>query len=308
MTFRRRPIYFYRRIFRHDVWNIGIVDAPIHTFLTPGARPPVRWLPEPPRGSFLADPFVVETKDGPVIVAEHFSYAEGKGHIAALASTPDGSFGPPTPIIEEPMHMSYPAIVQHEGHIYCIPETGTERALHCYEATAFPYHWERRATLIEDFAVLDATIFPHEGRWWLFCSEDDGSPGTTLHLWYAADPLGPWTPHAANPVKRDLRSSRPAGMPFVYDGCLYRPAQDSTRTYGGAVVINKVLHLTPTAFAEEPVTTVAPYTDGPYRFGIHTLSAWGGRTVIDGKRHRFIPCEFRRVLRKIGSRRSAVGR
>ncbi len=300
---RRMPVRLYRRLFRHDVWNIGIVEAPIHTFLTPGARPPVRWLPEPPRGSFLADPFMVETNDGPVILAEGFSYADGKGYIVALTSTPDGGFGPPTPIIAEPVHMSYPYILQHAGHCYCIPETGTARDVHCYEATKFPYQWERRATLIEGFAALDATLFYHESRWWLLCSEQDGTHGTTLHAWYAAEPLGPWTPHVGNPVKRDLRSGRPAGTPFVHDGHLYRPAQDSTQTYGGAVVINKVLRLTPTEFAEEPIITVAPYTDGPYRYGIHTLSACGERTVIDGKRHRFIPHEFRRVLGRAGGRR-----
>jgi len=296
----RLPGYLFTRLFRHDVWNIGIVDAPIHTFLTPGARPSVRWLPEPPRGSFLADPFMVETDDGPMILAEAFSYATGKGYIAALAARPDGSFGPPTSVIAEPVHMSYPYIIQYEGHIYCIPETGTARDVHCYEATDFPHRWEWRATLIEGFAALDATLFRHESRWWLLCSEQDGTPGTTLHAWYAADPLGPWTPHAANPVKRDLRSSRPAGTPFVHDGQLYRPAQDSTHTYGGAVVINRVLRLTPTEFAEESVTTVAPYADGPYRYGLHTLSACGQRTVIDSKRHRFIPHEFRRVLGRVG--------
>ncbi len=302
MNIRSIPNHISTRLFRHDVWNIGIVDAPIHTFLTPGVRPPVRWLAEPPRGSFLADPFMIETDDGPVILAEGFSYADGKGYIAALASTPEGGFGPPTPIITEPVHLSYPYVVRHAGRIFCIPESGTARAVHCYEATAFPYQWERRATLIEGFAALDATIFRHEGRWWLLCSEQDGTPGTTLHAWYAADLLGPWTPHAANPVKRDLGSSRPAGTPFVHEGDLYRPAQDSTRTYGGAVVINRILRLTPTTFAEEPVTTVAPYADSPYRYGLHTLSACGRFTVIDGKRHRFIPREFRRVLGRVGSR------
>ncbi len=294
---RRAPIVAYKRLFRHEVWNIGIVDAPIETFLTPGARPPVRWLPEPARGAFLADPFMVETADGPVILAEGFSYAVGKGYIAALAPTPGGGFGPPVAVIREPVHMSYPYIVRHDGRIYCIPETGAARAVHLYEATDFPHRWERRATLIEGFAALDATLFPHEGRWWLLCSAMDGTHGATLHAWHAPAILGPWTPHTANPIKRDVGSARPAGTPFVHAGQLYRPGQDSAATYGRAVVIHRVLLLTPTAFAEEAVTTVEPYADGPYRDGLHTLAACGSRTVIDGKRYRFIPYEFRRVLR-----------
>jgi hypothetical protein len=295
----RVPGLAYNRLFRHEVWNIGIVDAPIETFLTPGVRPPVHWLPEPPRGTFLADPFMVETDDGPVILAEGFSYAAGKGHIAALVSAPGGAFGPPTAVIREPVHLSYPYIVRHDGHIYCIPETGTARDVHLYEATDFPHAWIRRVTLIENFAALDATIFMHDGRWWLLCSEQDGTHGATLHAWHAPDPLGPWAPHAANPIKRDVGSARPAGTPFVHDGHLYRPGQDSARTYGRAVVIHRVLRLTPTEFAEEAVTTVEPYAKSPYRHGLHTLSACGARTVIDGKCYRFIPHEFRRVLRRM---------
>lgn len=299
----RLPGLIYQRLFRHEVWNVGVVDAPIAAFLTPGARPPVRWLPEPPRGTFLADPFMVETADGPVILAEAFPYAVGRGHIVALSSAPGGGFGPPGAAIREPVHLSYPYIVRHEGRIYCVPETGKARDVHLYEATDFPHIWERRATLIAGFAALDATLFPHEGRWWLLCSEQDGTHGTTLHAWHAPAPLGPWTPHAANPIKRDLGSARPAGTAFVHDGHLYRPGQDSSRTYGGAVVIHRVLRLTPADFAEEAVARVEPYRDGPYRHGLHTLSACGERTVIDGKRYRFVPHEFRRVLRRaIGGR------
>ena len=308
-TIWQLPGQLWTRLFRHDVWNIGIVDAPIATFLTPGARPPVRWLPEPPRGSFLADPFMVETDTGPVILAEGFTYAEGRGYIAALVGTAAGNFSSPQAVIREPVHMSYPSIIRHAGRIYCVPETGTAHAVHLYEAVAFPHRWERRATLIDGFAALDATIFRHEERWWLLCSAQDGTPGETLHAWFATDLLGPWAPHAGNPIKRDLHSARPAGMPFVHEGRLYRPAQDSTRTYGGAVVINHVLQLTPTDFAEKTVATVAPYRDGPYRHGLHTLSACGERTLLDGKRTRFVPHEFWRVLRRItGGGRQHAGR
>jgi hypothetical protein len=295
--------HIWDRLFRHEVWNIGIIDAPIETFLTPGARPSVHWLPEPPRGSYLADPFMVETENGPLVLAERFTYATGKGEIVALQSGRAGGFGTPIAAITGPIHLSYPYIVRHAGHIYCVPETGTARKVELYEATDFPRTWQWRATLIEDFAALDATVFAHEGHWWLLCSERDGTPGATLHAWYAADLLGPWMPHAGNPIKRDIGSARPAGTPFIHNGQLYRPGQDSTGTYGRAVVIHRVLRLTPAEYAEEAVATVEPYTDGPYRHGLHTISSCGACTVIDGKRYRFVPHEFRRVLRRAISRR-----
>jgi hypothetical protein len=77
---------------------------------------------------------------------------------------------------------------------------------------------------------------------------------------------------------------------------LYRPAQDCSRTYGGRVIINRVHTLTPVAFHEEAVVAVNPDSAGPYPSGLHTLSQVGTITLIDGKRMRFIPAEFRRTL------------
>ena len=66
------------------------------------------------------------------------------------------------------------------------------------------------------------------------------APLTDLHIWWSDDLFGQWRPHAANPVKIDARSARPAGTPFVHAGTLYRPAQDCSHTYGGAVAICRV--------------------------------------------------------------------
>ena len=105
---------------------------------------------------------------------------------------------------------------------------------------------------------LDPTIVEWAGRWWMFGTRRDRDPNAELWLWHAPSPLGPWTVHAANPVKIDVRSSRPAGTPFVLDGVLYRPAQDCSRGYGGAVVVNRV---------------VAPRRDGVRR-GARRAPSW----------------------------------
>jgi hypothetical protein len=284
------------RLMRADVWNVGVVDAPIETFLTPGARPLVHWLPHPPRNATIADPFALVTEGGMIILAEQLDYGIDKGYIIVL--DPNGRAAARA-VLTSDVHMSYPYLIEHEGRIFCIPETGTAREVRLYEATAFPDTWVQRATLIEGFAVLDPTVFQHEGRWWLLCSNQDGPADATLYAWHAPDLFGPWTPHARNPLKEDLSSSRPAGTPFVHEGQLYRPAQDGTRTYGGALVINRVLRLTPTEFAEEFVTNVKPFRDGPYPDGLHTLTACGARTIIDGKRRAYVGSEIRRRFRRL---------
>lgn len=295
----------FRRALYSEEWNIGIADAPIEDFLVPGAPPPIRWLPED-KGGFVADPFWLREADGEgglTIVAERFDRRAGRGHIVALETSPASARGTPLSwrtIIAAPTHLSYPYALRHDGATYCVPESGAAREVALYKMTAYPYRWERCATLITDFAALDATVFHHDGRWWLFCSEARHIQNNTLFAWHAPDIFGPWTPHAGNPLKVDIRSSRPGGTPFVYGGALYRPAQDCSRTYGGAVAINRVRRLTPTDFAEEPVVTVSPDVNGPYREGLHTLSAYGRCTLVDGKRARFDPLAAWPALRAAG--------
>ena len=124
---------------------------------------------------------------------------------------------------------------------------------------------------MEGVPIIDPTIFQYEGRWWLFGTRADAGDNFKLFGWHADELTGPWRPHSANPLKTDIRSSRPAGPPFVHDGALYRPAQDCSTGYGAAVVVNRVLTLTPDAFEEEIVSRIAPDTGGRYPTGLHTL-------------------------------------
>ena len=95
---------------------------------------------------------------------------------------------------------------------------------------------------------------------------------------------GPWTPHAQNPVVVDVRCARAAGPPFAVDGALYRPGQDCSATYGGAVVIARIDELDPLRYAETIVSRVEAPRTGPYRDGLHTVSVSGDTIVLDGKR------------------------
>lgn len=298
---RRALVGGFGILFRSEQWTIGIVDAPIQTFLVPGARPPIRWFPEIPAGWFIADPFALGRGDDTAVLVEAFSYRRGKGHIAALELSAAGAITAPRPVIEAPTHLSYPYLVEDRGEIYCIPESAAARKVTLYKAVEFPRRWVEHATLIEGFPARDATVFRHGDRWWLLCSMGEGGHESRLYGWYAPELVGPWTPHPANPLKTDVRSSRPAGTPFTDAGRLYRPAQDCSRTYGGAITINQVRRLTPTEFDEVAVTVVTPYPDSPYPHGLHTLSACGQRTMIDAKRLRFSWPATRQVVRSLGS-------
>ena len=286
-----------RALTRHEEWCIGIVDAPISTFLDRGTEKPIRWLRPPGDGRFIADPFGADL-DGTVhIVYEDFRYSTSKGLIATMEATASGPPRIPRVAIDLSIPASYPYIVEDRGEIYCVPETNESRDVSLYRPLDFPMKWEKVATILRGVAALDSTVFRHEGRWWLTHTDREAGQYTHLFVWHAANLEGPWEPHPLNPVKADVRSSRPAGTPFVHEGTLFRPAQDCSQRYGGRIVINRVSRLTPTQFAEEPAATVEPFPDSPFPDGIHTISRVGDMTLIDSKRHRFIPSAIPYVIR-----------
>jgi hypothetical protein len=282
-------------ILRQPDWNIGIVDAPIDHALSPGSAPPITWLPRRD-GHFAADPFAVE-RDGVLhILFEDYDQVAGLGSIQHLTVAADGATSEPQRVLEHAGHASYPFLVEHAGSIFMLPETSSADELVLYEADPFPGRWRPIRTLLSGIPAIDASVVHHEGRWWMFATRLDRGDNHNLFVWHSAELDGPWLAHGANPVKTDVRSSRPGGTPFVNDGALYRPAQDCSRVYGGRVVVNRVDVLTPDAFAERPVAVVAPLPGSPYPDGLHTLSAAGGRTLIDGNRHHFVGDAARRTL------------
>jgi hypothetical protein len=278
-----------RKLTLSEHWNIGVVDAPIEDFLNPDKRPAIRWRQEDP-ARYYADPFGIETADGLDVLAEEYVHGEGIGRIVALRGVDSPHPAPPARAFATAGHASYPQLIEEGGRIYCVPETSEAREIALYQAQDFPDAWTRLGPIVADFPGVDPTVFQHDGRWWLLCTSQDGirhvkNSTSTLYAWHAPSLHGPWSAHQGNPLKTDVRSTRAAGVPFVHDGRLFRPTQDCSETYGGAVTITEVAVLTPNDFFERPVARVVPY-DSRYPDGLHTLTVAGVRTLIDGKRMR----------------------
>jgi len=284
-VFRNATIRICRFLFRHEKWNIGIVASPITAFLNPEVKPRIHWLPQTRSNGFLADPFGIFKDDKLTILCEDFDYRTCKGIISSVESA-QTTRPLIRPAIALPVHMSYPYLIVFEGEIYCIPETANAREVALFKAVEFPNSWLRVAVLIDDFAGVDCTVFRHNGLWWLFCVNRDRGDHA-LYVWHAKDLVGPWRSHSSNPVKMDIRSARPAGTTFIFEGYLIRPAQDCSRAYGGSIVLNRVTRLTTSEFREEPITRVEADPEGSFPDGLHTLSAVGDFTLIDGKRFGF---------------------
>jgi hypothetical protein len=297
-------IAIWRKLFFLDMWNIGIVASPLRQVVTTGRAKPVSWLHQPGKLHFFADPFPVEVGRQLYLLFEEFDHLKGKGWISG-AVVRDNLDLSTEAVFVAPCHMSYPFLLEAEGKLFCVPETSEAGVILLFEACSFPSVWKEPVVIAEGFAALDSTIFAHEGKWWLFCTNAAAAPEEELHAWYSEELRGPWYPHPLNPLCCDVRSARPAGSPFMLDGVLMRPGQDCSRTYGGAVSLMRIDALTPTDFRETRIGAVLPDSSGPYPDGLHTIVGIGDITVIDGKRRMFSPialplkllCKLRRLKR-----------
>ena len=274
----------WERLFLIEQWHVGVAKVSASGLLDESARPEIEWLPNPGPTQFLADPFPVRVEgDSIETLVERYEHRTDRGVIERLDWSASGGAGELQPAIDHAKHHSYPYVLELEGKTYCIPETASEREVALYEKTA-DGGWQRSAVLLEDIAAVDATVFRHEGRWWMMLTDLSFHRNGTLSAFHADRLTGPWRPHANNPIKSDVRSSRPGGPLFEHEGGLYRPAQDCSKSYGWRLAINRVLELTPTAFAEETLGWREHGPAGPCPQGFHTLVGAGPFTLVDGKR------------------------
>ena len=245
----------------------------------------------PDSDRFWADPFPIKVDDKYFVFFEDYLNAAGRAHISMVEIAQSGMVSSPTQVLNLDCHLSYPFVFEWLGNYYMIPETGDKNAVQLYRASSFPFEWQLESVLLEANCPLDATLIEVSGTWWMFVNIQEKGVAVNwdeLHLYYANGPLGPWKPHARNPVVSDVRSARPAGRLFWSNNVLYRPSQDSSIRYGYATTINRVKSLSPSEYEETAVAKILPHWDRNI-IGTHTFNAVDEITVIDclTKRSRF---------------------
>lgn len=238
-------------------------------------------------GAFVADPFVVSRGGEDFLFAEALVDGGPKGHIVVArlpAQTQSVLF---EHVLTEAHHLSYPHVFEHDGEMFMMPETAQAGKLSIYRAVDFPTRWEKHCDVIDDARVVDATIVQRADRFYLFCTlvPPNGSSWDELSIFHGPSVFGPWTPHALNPVKSDVRGSRMGGRFRIIRDRLLRPAQDCSTGYGAKLAWYEVTTLTPDTCTERRIGEWDPKVFGDFT-GLHTYDAHGDIEVLDIKMDR----------------------
>lgn len=236
---------------------------------------------EPPKGWYWADPFPIQVAGRNYIFFEELPRGAAKAHISVVEVDREGRASKPVKVLERDYHLSYPFLVEEDGQLYMIPETGGNNTIEIYRCVEFPAKWKLERVLLSGMFCVDATLHREGERWWMFANgaRAGGEVNDELFLFSAEKLLGDWKPHRRNPVKSDVRSSRPAGRLFRNGNGLYRPGQICTPLYGHGIALHRVKRLDADEYLEEEDRRIVP--DAGTVLGIHTINRAGDLSVTD---------------------------
>ncbi|MGD0711666.1 MAG: hypothetical protein ABR968_10875 [Bacteroidales bacterium] len=295
--------FHFNELFRSEQWNIGIIKLPMSSLINKEISDnKIIWMPKQMSSLYRADCFAFAEGNNVNILFERYDYKSRKAVINKTAYSESTGFAEEITVLQKPYHLSYPYVFSNKDEHYCIPEAFKNHKVDLYKIENngnLLYH----KTILENIDAVDSSLVFYNEKWWLFLTKNSNESNTNLYIYYSDEFNGKYLPHPANPVKTDVRSSRPAGNFFIENDILYRPAQDCSKTYGGRIVINKITKLNTIEFEEETTGFINPVKNSFYNNGVHTVNSIGDYTVIDAKRFTFVWAAFcfqlKRKVRKI---------
>ena len=192
----------------------------------------------------IADPFLFELEEQRYLFFEAMKDGANKAYIECAKFNHDQQnwefFGP---VLEEPFHLSYPQVFEHDNQVYMIPESKQDQRIALYRAIDFPMRWKLVKTLVDGKKLVDSSIIEWNNHWYLFTSRKK-----TLYLYHADSLTGEWKTHPSSPIRRG-NFSRCAGRILNINDKLFRLAQDQ-RGYGAGVYAFEIKSLAPIHYNE----------------------------------------------------------
>jgi len=263
-----------------ETWAIGIYEgvSPLELFPPKDITNPVLTAKEVTDISarFVADPFMIQNEAGYHLFFEVLNDKRNTGEIAYAFSNNGLQWKYRKVILRERFHLSYPYVFMADGEYYMIPECMGSGGIQLYRATHFPDEWQHSDTLIKGkdrfAATVDPSIIHYINRWYLFSYAPKSK---SLHLLIAETLTGPWKEHPKSPVvSNSPQFARPGGKVILYNGAIYRYAQDEIPNYGTKVWAFRITELTESSYCEELASeepVVQPGNEGWNNAGMHTV-------------------------------------
>ncbi|HAL64173.1 MAG: Uncharacterized protein XD81_0354 [Bacteroidetes bacterium 38_7] len=291
--------FHFNELFRAEHWSIAFIETSINDFIENNfPTENLKWIHSKTRRQYYADPAGIYQNHQLKILCEHYDYKSAHGEISLFKINNNSAFYKPEKILlNESWHLAFPFIFEAESNFWCVPESAESNQLMLYRWDIEKKELIFEKILISDIQAVDPFIFYHHQKWWLMFT-DKFKSNYSLHLWYAEDFRGPYFPHLNNPVKTDIRSSRPAGNIFYMDGRLMRTAQDCSVISGHRIAINEIIKISPSSFFEITRFFLDPPKLRQHFKGMHTLNTAGPYVIFDVKQHLFVWDNFKRMLSK----------
>lgn len=268
-----------QRLICNQNWNIGFCDLTPEAFISSGKLGRVVWVKNPYNDRWFADPFLLEVTDDTITVfVEERMVIADRGYLSELViGRRIFEIKERYVILETDSHLSYPAIIKKDGHIYVYPENALGGPLKMYEYDTVKHQLVNPKVILNE-RVADSTIMEKDGKYYLIAVKYPESL-EKAYLYESDNIDGPYEQVGDAPVQLSRSCSRPGGNWFYANKHLYRPAQDCLVNYGGALKVMRVDSLNP--FYEQEVFSVQPL-NYKYNLGVHTINFLNGLAVIDG--------------------------
>lgn len=266
------------RLLYDQNWNIGFCSLMPEELIKDKALPSVRWMKHPYQDRWFADPFILRASDEEVVVfVEECPIDNPKGILCELhIDRKSMRLKERYVLLELDTHLSYPAIIEYEGKTYVYPENGASGQLNIYEYDEATHRLINPVCILNE-AVADATIIKRDERFTLIATRFPYTQEKAF-LYESSSLFGPFNPINDIPFQISKAEARPGGNWIYVLDALFRPAQNCSLVYGGAIRIMKV---DMNKKNEECVCELIPQ-GFRYNLGLHTINFNCGVCVVDG--------------------------
>lgn len=255
-------------------WDFGIIEKSLDDIIE--GRPfNIRYTNLKPKNRWFADPFILDyDNDKLSVLCEEMSSEHKKGRIAYLEFDRISLQLLEWKIIYQVnTHLSFPCIERDENDLFVHPENAHSGNHTIYRYDTVEKKLNSPKVICRD-AVVDAVMLQYENIDWLFATKNNN---TTLYAYV----LQGNEYVLKETIDFHNFDARRAGCFFYHKGHLYSPAQDCSKTYGGAVIIQEVIRQDG-RWHFIPIRTLKS-THPSKNFGMHTFNVFKDLVIVDVK-------------------------